>query len=226
VKHTRGAFLDALRLRGRVRGLERIGDAELVALILGHAAKRSATAIVQDLLERYGDLTGIGGAAVEELMRFEGIGMIKALRLKASFEAGRRCIIAERERTVREVRCPDDVASLMIPEMNTLDREHFKAILLNTKNRVIKIVTVAIGSLNAALVHPREIFKAAVTASAASFIIVHNHPTGNPEPSREDGDLTVRFARCGELMGIDLVDHIIIGGDRFVSMRERGLVSP
>lgn len=226
MRRTRGAFLDALRSRGCIRGLERIGDAELLALILGDTASRCATAIVRDLLDRYGGLAGIGNAEVEELVGFEGIGLIRALRLKASFEAGRRSIIAERERSVREVKCPDDVASLMIPEMNSLDREHFKAILLNTKNRVIKIVTVAIGSLNAALVHPREIFKAAVVASAASFIIVHNHPTGNPEPSREDSELTVRFARCGDLMGIDLVDHIIIGGDRFVSMRERGLVSP
>lgn len=226
MRRTRGAFLDALRVRGCIRGLERIGDAELLALILGHAANRSAAAIVHDLLERFGDLAGIGGAAVEELMGFEGIGLIRALRLKASFEAGRRSIIAERERTVREVKCPDDVAALLGPEMNRLDREHFKAVLLNTKNRVIKIVTVAIGSLNAALVHPREIFKAAVIASAAGFIIVHNHPTGNPEPSREDGELTERFVRCGDLMGIDLVDHIIIGGNRFVSMRERGLVGP
>ena len=226
MRHNGSAFLDALRTRGCVRGLERIGDAGLLALILGHAANRSVAAIVQDLLERYGDLAAIGNAAVEELVGFEGIGMKRALRLKASFEAGRRSVVADRERCVREVKCPDDVASLMIPEMNSLDREHFKAILLNTKNRVIKIVTVAIGSLNAALVHPREIFKAAVTASAASFIIVHNHPTGNPEPSREDGELTARFARCGDLMGIDLLDHVIIGGDRFVSLRERGLLTP
>jgi DNA repair protein RadC len=226
VRRYRGAFLDALRSRGCIRGLERIGDAELLALILGCAAHRSAGAIAQDLMDRYGDLAGVAIAPVEELTGFEGIGMISALRLKASFEAGVRCIVARRERSVREVKCPDDVASLMIPEMNSLDREHFKAILLNTKNRVIKIVTIAVGSLNAALVHPREIFKAAVVASAAGFIIVHNHPTGNPEPSREDGELTARFSRCGDLMGIDLIDHIIIGGTRFVSMRERGLVSP
>jgi DNA repair protein RadC len=126
---------------------------------------------------------------------------------------------------MKKVRSPEDVAWLMIPEMKGLDREHFKAILLNTKNGILKIVTVAIGSLNAALVHPREIFKAAVSASAAGLIIVHNHPTGNPEPSREDKDLTERFARCGDLMGIDLVDHIIVGDDSYVSMRERGLVN-
>ena len=114
---------------------------------------------------------------------------------------------------------------MLIPEMRELDREHFKAILLNTKNGILRIVTVAVGSLNAALVHPREIFKAAIIASAAGIILVHNHPTGSPEPSEEDTDLTIRFARCGELIGIDLIDHVIIGGDRFISMRERGLIS-
>jgi DNA repair protein RadC len=208
VRRTGGAFLDALRSRGCVRGFEKVGDAELLALILGNAARRSAGAIVQDLLERYGDLVEIGNAAVEELMGIEGVGMISALRLKASFEAGRRCVVARRERTIREVKCPDDVATLMIPEMNSLDREHFKTILLNTKNRVIKIVTIAVGSVNAALVHPREIFKAAVIASGV------------------DREPTARCARCGDLMGIDLIDHIIIGGNRFVSMRERGLVTP
>ncbi|MCX5753449.1 MAG: hypothetical protein NTW97_07335, partial [Candidatus Krumholzibacteria bacterium] len=92
-------------------------------------------------------------------------------------------------------------------------------------NGIRKVVTVAVGSLNAALVHPRELFKAAVAASAAGIILVHNHPTGNPEPIVEDTDLTLRFVKCGELMGIELVDHIVIGGDRFVSMRERGLIA-
>lgn len=217
--------LDALRSRGCMRGLETVGDVELLALILGHAGYRSGGAIAQELLDSYGGLVGIGNAEVEELMNIRGIGRVGAMRLKASFEAGRRLVISTRERSIKKISSPQDVAGLLIPEMKELDREHFKAILLNTKNGILKIVTVAVGSLNAALVHPREIFKAAVTASAASIIVVHNHPTGNPEPSREDTDLTARFARCGELLGIDLVDHIIIGGDRFVSMRERGLVT-
>ncbi|MCK4235819.1 MAG: DNA repair protein RadC [Candidatus Krumholzibacteria bacterium] len=202
-----------------------MGDAELLALILGNGSYKSCGAIAQELIDRFGDIIGVGNAELEELMGSNGIGRAGALRLKASFELGRRCIISRRERSIRKVRSPDDVAGLIAPEMKELDREHFKAILLDTKNGILKIVTVAVGSLNAALVHPREVFKAAVIASAAGVILVHNHPTGNPEPSREDTDLTKRFARCGELMGIDLVDHIIIGGDRFVSMRERGLVT-
>ena len=216
--------LDALRAKGTLRGLNTLGDVELLTLIVGGGNGRTGGMIAQELIDRYGDIGCVGGAGVAELVAMRGIGRVGALRLLASFELGRRCIISRRERTVRRVRSPEDVANLMIPEMRELDREHFKAILLNTKNRILQIVTVAVGSLNAALVHPREIFKAAVIASAAGIILVHNHPTGNPEPSREDSDLTVRFTRCGELMGIELVDHIIIGDDRFVSMRERGLV--
>ncbi|UCF05754.1 MAG: DNA repair protein RadC [bacterium] len=215
----------ALRNRGCLRGLNGLGDVELLTLVIGSGNQRSAGLIAQELMDRFGDIAEIGAADITELVVFEGIGRAGALRLLASFELGRRCVISVREREITKVSSPEDVACLLTPEMKGLDREHFKAILLTTKNGILKIVTVAVGSLNAALVHPREIFKAAVLASAAGIIIVHNHPTGNPEPSREDMDLTVRFARCGELMGIELVDHIIIGGDRFVSMRERGLVT-
>lgn len=125
---------------------------------------------------------------------------------------------------LEKARTPEDVVAFIKAEYVNDDREIFKAILLDTKNGIRKIVTVAVGSLNAALVHPRELFKAAVAASAAGIILVHNHPTGNPEPSVEDTELTLRFVKCGELMGIELIDHIVIGGDRFVSMREHGLI--
>ncbi|HEY5132754.1 MAG TPA: DNA repair protein RadC [Candidatus Krumholzibacteriaceae bacterium] len=217
--------LELLRSKGIVRGLEGAGESELIALVLGTHNHRSAGAIAQDLVDHFGGLTGVGNATVEELMAFEGVGPVSSMRLRASFELGKRCILSMREGAIRKVRAPEDVAALMTVEMRGLDREHFKAILLDTKNGIRKIVTVAVGSLNAALVHPRELFKAAVAASAAGIILVHNHPTGSPEPSAEDTDLTLRFVKCGELLGIELVDHIVIGGDRFVSMRERGLIA-
>lgn len=216
--------LDGLRRRFYLRGPEGIGDEGLIALVMGAGNGRSAGMVAQELIDRYGGLEGIGSAGVQELIRFDGVGRACAVRLLAAIELGRRCITCERESSIARVRSPEDVAELMIPEMRGLDREYFKAVLLDTKNGIKKIVTVAVGSLNAALVHPREIFKAAVAASAAGIIMIHNHPTGNPEPSNEDADLTVRFARCGELMGIDLVDHIIIGGNKYVSMRERDLI--
>lgn len=216
--------LEPLRSRGILRGIDDLGEAELLALVIGVANHRSSGAIAQELMDHFGDLAGVGRAAVEELTAFDGIGRAVSVRLKASFELGRRCVVSFRERAIRTVRSPEEAAALMIPEMRDLDREHFKAILLNTKNGIVKVVTVAVGSLNAALVHPRELFKAAVVASAAGIILVHNHPTGSPEPSTEDTQLTLRFVKCGELMGIELVDHIVIGGSNFVSMRERGLI--
>ena len=218
------ASLEALRKRFYLRGSEGVGDEGLLAMVIGVHNRRPPGAIAQELMERYGGLDGIAGAGIDDLLEFDGLGRAGTIRLKAAFELGKRSVTQERENRIKKVRSPEDVAELLIPELNGLDREHFKAVLLDTKNGIIRIVTVAVGSLNAALVHPREIFKAAVRVSAAGIIMVHNHPTGNPEPSNEDADLTQRFARCGELMGIELIDHIIIGGGRFVSMRERDLI--
>jgi DNA repair protein RadC len=225
VKEEGNASLEALRKRFYLRGSEGVGDEDLLAMVIGACNRRSAGAVAQELMEKYGGLEGVAQAGVGDLLEFEGLGRAGILRLKAAFELGKRSVTRERENSITKIRSPGDVAELLSPELRGLDREHFKAVLLDTKNGIIRIVTVAVGSLNAALVHPREIFKAAVTASAAGIIMVHNHPTGNPEPSNEDADLTLRFARCGELMGIELIDHIIIGGGRFVSMRERDLIS-
>lgn len=224
VKTEEKTSLEALRSRFYLRGSDGVGDEDLLAMVIGACNHRPAGAIAQELMERYGGLDGIEEAGIDGLLGFGGLGRAGIVRLKAAFELGKRSVTRERENRITKVRSPGDVAELMIPELKGLDREHFKAVLLDTKNGIIRIVTVAVGSLNAALVHPREIFKAAVKASAAGIIMVHNHPTGNPEPSNEDADLTLRFARCGELMGIELIDHIIIGGGSFVSMRERDLI--
>jgi len=120
------------------------------------------------------------------------------------------------------VRAPKDVYQLMRPRVKDADREHIYALLLNTKNVLISAELVSIGSLNATIIHPREILKPAITASAASIILVHNHPTGDPTPSSEDVSFTRRFARCGKLIGIELLDHIVIGNGRFYSLKEQG----
>ena len=120
------------------------------------------------------------------------------------------------------LRAPGDVYKLMRDRMKGFDREHFYAILLNTKNVVIAVELVSIGSLNASIVHPREILKPAIVNSAGSIILVHNHPTGDPDPSREDVEFTKRFAKCGELIGIELLDHVIIGNGHYSSLKERG----
>jgi DNA repair protein RadC len=122
-----------------------------------------------------------------------------------------------------QIRAPRDVYKLLGPRMKDYDREHFMAVLVNTKNVVLEIVTVSIGSLNASIVHPREVLKPAILASAASIILVYNHPTGDPTPSREDLEFTRRFAKCGELIGIQLLDHVIIGDGTFQSLKEQGV---
>ena len=120
------------------------------------------------------------------------------------------------------LRAPGDVYKLMHERMKGFDREHFYAILLNTKNVVLAVELISIGSLNASIVHPREILKPAIASSAGSIILVHNHPTGDPDPSREDLEFTKRFAKCGELIGIQLLDHVIIGDGHYSSLKERG----
>ena len=121
------------------------------------------------------------------------------------------------------LRAPGDVYQLMRPRLKGADREHFYALLLNTKNVVLAVELISVGSLNASIVHPREILKPAIAISAGSIILVHNHPTGDPGPSREDIEFTRRFAQCGELIGIELLDHVIIGDNgHFVSLKERG----
>ncbi|OQX85019.1 MAG: hypothetical protein B6D63_03205 [Candidatus Latescibacteria bacterium 4484_7] len=206
-----------------LRGIETLSDIELLAIVTGLDSQR-AQDVAARLVFRFDNLSDIFESDIDELVAIKGVGKMTALRIKSALELGRRSVIEERERTTRRISSPEDLARLMFPEFKGLDREYFKAVLLNTKNTILRIVTVAIGSLNAALVHPRETFKLAVTSSAAGIILVHNHPTGDPEPSREDEELTFRFSRAGRLLGIELMDHIILGDGRFVSMRERGLI--
>ncbi len=150
-----------------------------------------------------------------------GIGFAGACRLVAAFELGKR-FARDNRPNGRALKTPQDVAQLFLDDMRHYDREHFKAVLLNTKNQLLRVVTVSIGSLNASIVHPREILKPAISTSAASIILVHNHPTGDPTPSKEDIEFTKRFAKCGELIGIQLLDHVIIGEGTYRSLKEGG----
>jgi DNA repair protein RadC len=163
----------------------------------------------------------LGRAGVDELTKIPGVGFARACQLSAAFELGKR-FARETRSNGSSVKSPGDVARIFMDEMKHFDREHFKAAFLNTKNQIIRVVTVSIGSLNASIVHPREILKPAISASAASIVLVHNHPTGDPAPSREDIEFTKRFAQCGELIGIELLDHIIIGSERYQSLKEGG----
>jgi DNA repair protein RadC len=213
---------DRPRERLYTRGPAELSLQELLAIVIGGGSRgASALVLALGLLREFGDLVVMGRSGVDEMRRVPGIGFARACQLAAAFELGKR-FAKESRSPGTSVRAPRDIARMFMDEMKDYDREHFKAAFLNTKNQVIKVVTVSIGSLNASIVHPREILKPAIAASAASIVLVHNHPTGDPTPSREDVEFTRRFAKCGELIGIELLDHIVIGADRFQSLKEAG----
>ena len=218
---------DRPREKLQQRGAESLSDAELVAIFLRTGMKgRSAIDLAKDLLQRH-PLAALVSAPLEELAKTKGIGITKAIQLKAAFEAGKR-LSRPRERVV--VSIPADVAKLLREEMRDLDREEFRVVLLNTKNALIRVAHVSRGSLNASIVEPREVFKDAIAASAASVILAHNHPSGDPTPSAEDVAITRRLIKAGEVLGIPVIDHVILGQQRpghdhdFVSLKELGLI--
>jgi DNA repair protein RadC len=205
-------------------GTRELSLQELLAIVIGGGSKSAgAITIAYRLIDSFGDLSSLGRADPDELRSVKGIGFARACQLVAAFELGKR-FAKESGVSNMSIRAPDDIARLFMDEMKHYDREHFKAAFLNTKNQVLKIVTVSIGSLNASIVHPREILKPAIATSAASIVLVHNHPTGDPKPSKEDIEFTKRFAKCGELIGIGLLDHVIIGAGRYTSLKERGYI--
>jgi DNA repair protein RadC len=176
------------------------------------------------LLERFGGLRPLGRALPEELLACEDLGPASAARLLACFALIRR----SRRRGAGPARpgisAPEDVASLLAPEMEGLCQEQFRALLLDSKHRLRRNVLVTQGGLNAAVVHPRELLRPAILSAAAAVILAHNHPSGDPEPSEEDLRLTARFAEACRLIGIELLDHVILGDGEFASLKERGFI--
>ncbi|MDD4237951.1 MAG: DNA repair protein RadC [Desulfotomaculaceae bacterium] len=160
---------------------------------------------------------------VEEIETFPGIGRTKAVRLTAAFELARRlATLLPEEKPV--VKSPNEVAALVMAEMRYLNRENFRILLLSTKNHVIGIETVSVGTLNLSLVHPREVFRNAIKKSANSIIMVHNHPSGDPTPSSDDFSITEQLTKAGAIIGIQVLDHVIIGDGKFISLKERGVI--
>ncbi len=205
-------------------GASALSTAELLAIQLRIGTKeRSALGLGELLLSQFGGLRGVANAGLEGLGKVKGIGQVKAIEILAAVELGKRLAALNQEERPT-ISSPQDVANLLMSELRDVKQEHFKTLLMDTKNRVLRVVTVTIGILDGSLVHPREVFKEAITASAASIIVAHNHPSGDPTPSREDKAVTLRLVECGKLLGIDLLDHIIIGDNRFVSLKERGLL--
>ncbi|MGD6816715.1 RadC family protein [Metabacillus sp. 113a] len=199
-----------------------LSNQELIAILLRTgSASESVLQLASRLLAHFEGLKLLKDASIEEMTSISGIGQAKATQLLASMELGKRILkLSNEERYV--IRSPQDGANYVMEEMRFLTQEHFVCLYLNTKNHVIHKHTVFIGSLNASIVHPREVFKEAFRRSAASFICIHNHPSGDPSPSREDIEVTKRLSECGKMIGIELLDHLIIGDRKYISLKEKG----
>ncbi|MQL51366.1 DNA repair protein RadC [Desulfofundulus thermobenzoicus] len=205
-------------------GAGALTDMELLAILLRTGtATASAMELAAAILGRFGSLRALVSASAEELSDLKGVGPAKAALLQAALEIGRR-IAGSGEEVRPVIRSPEDAAGLVMEEMRHLDREHFRALLLNTKNQVIAREVISIGTLNSSTVHPRELFKNAIKRNAAAVILIHNHPSGDPAPSSEDLAVTGRLVEAGRIIGIEVLDHLIIGDNRFVSFKAKGLL--
>ena len=205
-------------------GPEALSAQELLALIIGRGIpKKSVMNIAQELLARFGNIKAISQASIAGLSEIKGVGLAKAAQLKACFELGKRQDL-EPELKNYDIKNPQSVVKAIRASIKDKAKEHFKLILLDTRNKIIGISTISIGTLNASLVHPREIFKEAIIHNSASVVLAHNHPSGDPEPSDEDLTITKRLVKSGKILGIEVIDHIIIGKTGFSSFKERGLI--
>jgi DNA repair protein RadC len=204
-------------------GVTSLGDNELLAVVLGHGR---ANASALDLANAV--LTGLAGSdrlarvRFDDLRRIPGIGSARAAQILAAVELGRRTLTrVGRERI--QITSPRILAEMLLPQYGSRAVEHFGIVLLDTKHRVLRTTIMTVGTVDASIVHPREIFREAASAGAAAIVLFHNHPSGDPEPSQDDVTLTRRLVAAGVLMGIDVVDHVILADARYCSLREKGL---
>jgi DNA repair protein RadC len=197
-----------------------LGDHELVAVLLGTGVRaRDALTIATQVLAQTEGLAGLSRCAPERLARLGGVGTSRALRLIAAVELGRRALAGPRLPRPR-LATPAAVAAFLLPDHGRYREERFGVLLLDTKHRVVRVVMLAQGTLNASLVHPREVFRAAAEHSAAAVVLFHNHPSGDPSPSVDDLQLTRRLVEAGELMGIAVIDHVVLGEGCWQSVRD------
>jgi DNA repair protein RadC len=215
---------DRPRERLQRLGAEALSAQEILAVILGRGiAGESVMVTAQRLLSQFGGIKGIAGASLEELSQVRGIGLAKASQIKAAVELSRRAEVNAESAGKTAVKTPGDVYALAQGRLKGKKKEYFLAALLDTRNHLIKLAEISIGSLDGSIVHPREVFKEAISATASSVILVHNHPSGSTEASDDDIRVTKRLAEVGQLVGIDVIDHIIIGEKSYLSMKREGL---
>jgi DNA repair protein RadC len=206
------------------QGSRHLTETELLGILLGKGTKeRTAIDLARQLLERYESLQGLFSRSPSELMKIKGIGAAKAAILSAAFELVRR-LESKKNSSKPSFRKASDVAAYYAPLFRDLKKEVFKVLLLNRANRLIKEVLVSEGTLDASIVHPRDIFREAILESAAGVILIHNHPSGNPSPSNEDLKITRQLVEAGRLLGIKVYDHVILAGDDYRGLADEGLM--
>ena len=207
----------------RAQGETSLSEAELLAIILGNGTRNvSALDLANRLIVMFNGLHNIREAKLEDLVQLKGIGPAKAITIKAAMELGRRTAL---DRKIKDfIHSPADVSRLLMEEMRYYDREYFCGLYLDRKGGLLCKENISIGSLSSSIVHPREVFKTAVRCSAASIIVAHNHPSGDPTPSREDLGITRRLVEAGKIMGIEVIDHLIIGHEQYCSLKEKGSI--
>jgi DNA repair protein RadC len=214
--------MEGPRERLRSSGAEALSAAELIALVLRTGARgRDAVDVARALLARSGGLDRLESAPASDLAAVTGVGAAKAASLIAAFELGRRCACSRLPEGVA-LRSPDDVFRSFGARLRRLAQERFIVVLLDGRHRILGEEVVSQGTLTASLVHPREVFRPALRASAAAMILVHNHPSGDPTPSAEDRAVTERLARAGEILGVRVLDHVVVAERGYVSLREEG----
>ncbi|RII00730.1 JAB domain-containing protein [candidate division NPL-UPA2 bacterium Unc8] len=209
-------------------GSESLSIQELLTLIIARGTpNRSAVNIAQELLARFKNLKGISEATIEQLCEIKGIGSAKAAQIKACFEILKRLETQDKEISGDTViSSPKDVAEFAQPILKDKKKEYFLIFPLDSRNRIAKESIISVGTLTANLVHPREVFKEAISRNAVQIIVIHNHPSGDPEPSEDDLEITKRLIESGKILDIEVFDHIIVAKNAFFSFKERRLIRP
>lgn len=202
-----------------------LGDNELLALVLGSGTRgRGALDLANRVIERFGGVHRLARAGVADLRQILGVGRARAAQVLAAVELGRRTLLREAEAQPR-MTTPEALAAYLQPEYGSRAVEHFGVVMLDTKHHVLRVQIVAVGTLDSAAVHPREVFRDATVMRAAAVVLFHNHPSGDPRPSRDDVTLTLRMLSAGEIIGIEVLDHLILADQRYFSMREAGVIA-
>jgi DNA repair protein RadC len=211
---------DRPREKLRRHGASALGDNELVALIIGSGSRRgNALSVANALLAAHGGLHGLTRCTADDFVRIAGIGRARAAQIVAALELGRRTLTLAPSARL-QIRRPDDAAAYLMPRFGSRGVEQFGIVLLDTKHRVMQTKVLAVGTLNSSVVEPRDVFREAAIGGATAIVVFHNHPSGDPTPSPDDLALTRRLVAAGTLIGIDVVDHIILGDARYWSIKE------